>query len=61
MKLPAEISTNFISRELVIDFPVGEVVSAAIREELISEEVQKLKTRVQKVIFFIGNLLIIIN
>jgi len=61
MKLPEEISMNFIPRELVIDFPVGGVVSAAIREELISEGVHKLKTRIQKVIFFIENLLIIMN
>jgi hypothetical protein len=61
MKPPAGISMNFIPIELVIDFPVGGVVSAAIREELIRTGVNKAKTRVQKVIFFIDNLQIMIN
>ncbi|MGD8253775.1 MAG: hypothetical protein PVF48_05215 [Syntrophobacterales bacterium] len=61
MKLPAGMSMNFIPIELVIDFPVGGAVSAAIKEELISHGVNKLKTRVKKVIFFIDNLQIMID
>jgi hypothetical protein len=48
---------NFIPREFVKDFPVEGLVSAAIREWLIANRVEKLKTIIQKVIFFMDNLL----
>jgi hypothetical protein len=52
---------NFISRELVIDFPVGGVVSVAIREALISNRAKEVNTRVHIMSFFIENLQIMIT
>ena len=52
---------NFMPRELVIDFPVGGVVSAAIREALISNRTKEVHTRVHKVSFLIENLQIMIT